>query len=427
MPEDAESAKQPRLAAPRGTADLLPEDWPYWKYVRDTAERVCDLFGYQRIETPMFEHAGIYLRSVGSGTDIVEKEVYLFEDRGGDRLALRPEGTAGVVRSYLDHGMANLPQPVRLFYIAPNFRYDRPQAGRYRQHTQFGAEAIGDPSPLIDAEIIHLLWTYFAELGIGDITLKLNSIGDAACRPAYVAVLRAHYTPRLAEICADDRVRFEKNPLRLLDCKEERCQPVIASAPRLSGYLCAPCREHFDTLKGYLSALQIGFALDDRLVRGLDYYTRTAFELQPAVEGSQSSLGGGGRYDGLAELLGGPATPGTGFGTGVERAILNLKRQNVPVGAPRRPDVFIAHLTPEAASTSLMLATRVRAAGLQAVVGPSGRSLKAQMRQANARDARFVAIIGADEVAAGQVTMRNMADHSERKVPFDDIPQALTS
>jgi histidyl-tRNA synthetase len=418
----ADSAPGPRrLAAPRGVSDVLPDDWPYWRYVRDAAERVCARFGYQRIDTPIFEHAGVYLRSAGQGTDIVEKEVYLFEDRGGDALALRPEGTAGVVRAYLEHGMANLPQPVRLFYMAPNFRYDRPQAGRYRQHTQFGAEAIGDASPLIDAEIIDLLCSFYGEVGLRDITLKLNSIGDAECRPGYIDALRAYYASRLDEVCADDRVRFEKNPLRLLDCKNERCQDLIAAAPRISEYLCHACREHVGAVERYLNALNITWLHDHRLVRGLDYYTRTAFEVEPAEERSQSSLGGGGRYDGLAALLGGPPTPGIGFGTGVERVIINLKRHETAVEPLESPAVYIAHLTEEGTLAALKLAAAVRASGRQAVVAVAGRSLKSQMRQADARGATWAAIIGEGELASGEITLRNLRDHSERRVKPGDV------
>jgi histidyl-tRNA synthetase len=418
---EAQEPRPQRFAAPRGTNDVLPADWPYWRHVRDTAERVCELFGYRRIETPVIEHAGVYLRTAGAGTDIVEKEVYLFEDRGGDRMALRPEGTAGVARAYVEQGMASLPQPVRLYYVAPNFRYDRPQAGRYRQHTQLGAEAIGDADPLIDAEVINLLWTIYRELGLRDFTLKLNTIGDQNCRPAFIEALRAYYRPHLDDICADCRLRFEKNPMRLLDCKEERCQPVIAGAPRLHDYLCDECREHFERLKTYLQALKIGFSVDERLVRGLDYYTRTAFEMQPSVEGSQSALGGGGRYDGLIELLGGPPTPGIGFGTGVERIVLNLKRQEAPVDPTPPPRLYIAHLTPEAAVLALQLSEQTRAAGCQTVIGSAGRSLKAQLRHANAIDAEYTAIIGADEASKGEVTLRNLRDHSERRVRIADV------
>jgi histidyl-tRNA synthetase len=423
---EAESAKPQKYAAPRGTADILPEEWPYWQYVRDTAERVCAAFGYGRIETPIFEHAGVFLRTAGAGTDIVEKEVYLFEDRGHDRLALRPEGTANVVRAYIEHGMASQPQPVRVCYIGPIFRYDRPQAGRYRQHTQFGVEAIGDPDPLVDAEVIDLLWTFVRELGLRDYTLKLNTIGDQACRPAFVEALRAYYRPLLPQVCDDCRMRFEKNPLRLLDCKEARCQGAIAGAPRLHDYLCDACRDHFERLKGYLAARGITYEVDERLVRGLDYYTRTVFECHPLQEGAQSSMGSGGRYDGLAELLGGPSTPGIGFGAGFERLIINIKRQEVDVPMPSPPALYIAHLTLEAATAALGLAASVRAAGLQAVVGGAGRSLKAQLRHANAKGAAYAAIIGADEMASGEVTLRNLGDHSERRIAIAAVASAIS-
>jgi histidyl-tRNA synthetase len=422
MPDPALPEK---FAAPRGVADILPADWPYWKYVRDTAERVCARFAYGRIETPIFEHAGVYLRTAGEGTDVVEKEMYVFQDRGEDLLALRPEGTAGVVRAYLEHGMASLPQPVRLFYTAPNFRYDRPQAGRYRQHTQFGIEAIGDPHPLVDAEVIQLLTAFLHELGLRNYTLKLNTIGDRNCRPKFIDALREYYRPRLADVCADCKARFDKNPMRLLDCKDARCQPSIAGAPRLHDYLCDDCRTHFTALRGYLDALGIAYEIDERLVRGLDYYTRTVWECHPHVEGAQSSMLNGGRYDGLAELLGGRPTPGIGFGAGFERLIINIKRDGVEVPMPPPPDLIIAHLSEAAGAAALRVAASVRAAGLEAVVAPGGRSLKAQMRQADARRARYAAIIGDDELASGAVTLRNLGDKSERRLPMGEVAAAL--
>jgi histidyl-tRNA synthetase len=431
---DSEQPRKPeKFAAPRGTADVLPDDWPWWRLVRDTAEQVCDLFGYRRIETPMFEHAGVYLRTAGAGTDVVEKEVYLFDDRGGDRLALRPEGTAGVVRAYIEHGMSSLPQPVRLFYIAPNFRYDRPQAGRYRQHTQFGIEAIGDGHPLVDAEVIDLLTTFYRTLGLRDFTLKLNSIGDANCRPKFIEALRDYYRPKLDRVCDDDRQRFEKNPMRLLDCKDPKCFEIIGGAPRLPDYLCDACAEHFASVKTYLDALGIAYELDDRLVRGLDYYTRTTFEVQPAVEGSQSSLSGGGRYDGLAELLGGPPTPGIGFGGGVERLIINLKRQQeaalveegLVLSDEPQVTLFVAHLTPEAEPLAMQIAQQVRVQGLVALVGGGGRSLKAQMRHADVKGAAYVAIIGEEELRDGKVTVRNMATHEEKRVETELVASAV--
>ena len=427
MSSEQEAQQPRRYAAPRGTSDLLPEDWPYWRYVRNVAERVCERFGYRRIDTPTFEQAGVFLRTAGAGTDVVEKEVYLFEDRGGDRLALRPEGTATVMRAYIEHGMSSLPQPVRLYYIASNFRYDRPQAGRYRQHTQLGVEAVGDAEPLIDAEVIDLQATFYRELGLESFTLKLNTIGDAVCRPKYIEALRDYYRPHLDEVCTDDRARFEKNPLRLLDCKEERCQSIIAGAPRLADYLCDACRQHFEDVRRYLDALSIPYALDEHLVRGLDYYTRTVWEFHPSEEGAQSSIGSGGRYDGLIELLGGTPTPGVGFGSGFERLILNLKRQEVPVPPAATPDVYIAHLGTDAAAMALRIADAVRATGHEAVVGPQGRSLKAQMRHANALRARYVAIIGAQEMEAGQVTLRDLEDHSERRIQQAELADVIAA
>jgi histidyl-tRNA synthetase len=422
-----ENARLQPYAAPRGTSDILPEDWPYWHHVRDTGERVCERFGYGRIETPAFENAGVFLRTAGAGTDVVEKELYLFEDRGGDRLALRPEGTATVMRAYIEHGMASLPQPVRLYYIGQNFRYDRPQAGRYRQHTQLGVEAVGDAEPLVDAEVIDLQATLYRELGLRGIQLKLNTIGDAVCRPRYIDDLRAYYRPHLSEVCADDRVRFEKNPLRLLDCKEERCQPIIAGAPRLRDYLCEACRQHFAGVQAFLRGLGIDFTLNERLVRGLDYYTRTVWEFHPQEEGAQSSIGSGGRYDGLVELLGGAPTPGVGFGTGIERLILNMRRQEVDVPPSPAPALYIAHLSEEGAQAALRLADDVRAAGGETIVGPQGRSLKAQLRHANARGARFVAILGAQELAAGEVTLRDLREHDERRLPAAALAAVIAS
>jgi histidyl-tRNA synthetase len=427
MTESNDAPRPQKFAAPRGTADILPEEARYWRYVLQAAERVCERFGYRRIDTPMFEHAGVYLRTAGEGTDVVDKEMYVFEDRGEDVLALRPEGTAGIVRAYIEHGMASLPQPVRLFYIAPNFRYDRPQAGRYRQHTQFGVEAIGDPHPLVDAEVIQLLTAFFRELGLVNYTLKLNTIGDAVCRPAFIEALRTFYRPHLDGVCADCRARFEKNPMRLLDCKEERCQPLIAKAPRLLDHLCDGCRAHFEQLRGYLDALGIAYVVDSGVVRGLDYYTRTVWECHPAIEGSQSSILSGGRYDGLAQLLGGPPTPGIGFGSGIERLIINLKRDGIEIPPEPSLTLFVAHLVPEAGDSALKLADGVRNLGLQAMLGSGGRSLKAQMRHANARSAQYVAIIGKDEIASGEATLRNMADHTEQRLRLADVPQAVAA
>lgn len=415
-----------RYRTPRGTNDVLPEEEPYWRHVREIGERICHRTGYRRIETPMFEDAGVFLRGVGEGTDIVEKEMYIFEDRGGDRLALRPEGTANVCRAYLEHGMQALPQPVRLFYISPVFRYDRPQAGRYRQHTQLGVELIGDDGALADAEVIDVLSTLYDTLGLRGVTLRLNSIGDGECRPGYITKLRAYYADKLDRVCPDCLMRFEKNPLRLLDCKEEPCQSIIAEAPMLSDHLCEACSTHFDALQTQLNALDIAFELSPKLVRGFDYYSRTVFEFLPTEEGSQSSLGGGGRYDGLIELLGGRPTPATGFGTGIERIILNLKRQEIPVPEIAPARVYVAHLSEPAQAAALRVAHRLREGGVVTVVGSAGRSLKAQLRHANGLGARHVAILGEQELAKGEVTLRDMADGEQRSVAEDDLLAAVS-
>ncbi len=432
---EGKSRANVRFQAPRGTVDVLPEDEPYWRFVRETAQRVAGLFGYGYIETPMFEDARIWLRTQGEGTDIVDKEMYVFEDRGGDRLALRPETTAAVCRAYLEHGMASQPQPVRLYYFAQKFRYDRPQAGRYRQHTEFGIEAIGDGGAEVDAEVVDLLSTLYQALGLEGLTLHLNSIGDSICRPAYVAVLKEHYRERLAEVCDDCRKRYDVNPMRLLDCKQERCQPFIAGAPTIAAHLCGPCGAHFGALRSYLDHLDIAYHLNPRLVRGLDYYTRTVFEFMPPEEGAQSVVGAGGRYDGLIELLGGQSTPGVGFGSGIERIIINLKRQQAAVPPLEPPRVYVAYVrdkNPFAEVNAifrlaaLQLARRLRNAGVCTIASSGERSLKAQLRHADALGARYAAIIGEAELAEGIVTLRDMRTSAQRAVEDDEVLAAVS-
>ncbi|MFQ5934356.1 MAG: histidine--tRNA ligase, partial [Dehalococcoidia bacterium] len=310
----------------RGTADILPEEQPYWRHVEQVASSLCQRYGYGRIETPIIEDYGLFVRGVGEVTDIVEKEMYTITDKGGDVIALRPEETAATCRAYLEHGMHNQPQPVRLYSItAPMFRYSRPQAGRLRQFHHFNVEAIGDPDATVDAEVIAVSWQLFQELGLQGLSLLVNSIGDSRCRPGYLEALREYYSKERGRLCRDCKARLEKNVLRLLDCKEEGCQPLIASAPRSADYLCGDCEGHFRDLGRYLKLMEIPFTVDHRLVRGLDYYTRTVFEIQSADEGAQNALCGGGRYDGLMEELGGRPTPGVGFAGGREWVILHLK------------------------------------------------------------------------------------------------------
>ena len=411
--------------APRGTVDVLPDDQKYWRYVERRAADVCRRFGYQRIDTPMFEAASLFVRSVGEETDVVQKETYTFEDRGGDLLTLRPEGTAPVCRAYLEQGMSNLPQPVRLHYFCPIFRYERPQAGRYRQHHQFGIEAIGDADPMIDAEVIQIAWLLTQELGLKSLSLLVNTIGDAACRPGYLQELRAYYAHHLDSVCVDCQTRYEHNPLRLLDCKQESCQPYIGDAPHSADHLCMACQEHWSTLRRYLELTDTPYRVDHRLVRGFDYYTRTVFEIQPPEEGSQSTIVGGGRYDGLIQELGGHPTPGIGFGTGMERLILNLKRQGVTVPEEYAQPVVFACLGEEALTRALELAAWLRKSSLPVLVAPANRSLRSQMRYASAMQARFTVVIGEEELARGTAAVRDMEGSAQEEVPQTTLVEYL--
>ncbi len=411
--------------APRGTSDILPEEQVYWRYVEQKAANVCQVYGYERIDVPAFEDAGLFNRSVGEGTDIVEKEMYTFEDRGGNKITLIPEGTASICRAYVEHGLHNLPQPVKLYYMASVFRYERPQAGRYRQHHQFGCEAIGDDDPALDAEVIDMAWQFFLSLGIQHLLLKLNSIGCKECRPNYLSVLKDYYARNNGELCPDCKTRLTRNPLRLLDCKRPSCQQIADSAPRSIDYLCPPCNEHFNQLKRYLGLLGLPFEINHRLVRGLDYYTRTVFEIQPESEGGQSTLGGGGRYDNLIEELGGKPTPAIGFATGLERIVLNLKQQNISIPPLPKPKVFIAHMGNEARDEAIKLASTLRQAGIGVIEATGSRSLKAQLRQANTLGVRYTIIIGDQEVKTGTVILRDMANAQQETVQPAKLQELL--
>jgi len=411
--------------APRGTSDILPQEQAYWRYIDKKIVDLCQLYGYERIDAPAFEDTGLFLRTVGEETDIVEKQMYTFEDRGGNKLTLRPEGTAPVCRAYLEHGLHNLPQPVKLYYIASIFRYERPQAGRYRQHYQFGYEAIGDDDPAIDAEVIDMAWQFFLSLNLHHLSLQLNSIGCKKCRPRYLTELKDYYSDHTQELCSDCRARLKRNPLRLLDCKKPSCQQMANSAPKSIDYLCPQCDEHFNRLKRYLSLLDLPFAVNPRLVRGLDYYTRTVFEVQPEAEGAQSALGGGGRYDDLIEELGGKPTPALGFAAGIERIILNLKQQGVPIPPLPQPQVFIAYIGDQARDGAVKLASTLRRAGIGVSEAISGKSLKAQLRQANSLGARYTVIIGEQEVTNNTVILRDMTTAQQKTIPLPQLEREL--
>ena len=414
--------------APRGTTDILPAEQGYYRHVEATAARLCQRYGYERIDTPVFEDARLFVRTIGEGTDIVEKETYTFDDRSGQAMTLRPEGTAPICRAYVEHGMHNLPQPVRLFYLASIFRYERPQKGRYRQHQQFGAEAIGDGDPALDAEVIDLAWRFCAAVGLTGIAIQLNSIGCKVCRPAYLAELQKHYSAHVDVLCPDCRVRLQKNPLRLLDCKKPSCQDIAESAPRSSEHLCPECGGHFDGVREYLRVLGIAFEENHRLVRGLDYYTKTVFEIQPrGREGAQSAVGGGGRYDDLIQELGGKPTPAVGFAIGIERVVLGVKQQGMAPLASPGEKVFVASLGDEAKAEAVRLTAELRRAGVIAIPSLGNRSLKAQLRQANALGAAHALIMGDDEVRAGRVVLRHMDRGEQESVPVQDVVGMLRS
>jgi histidyl-tRNA synthetase len=411
--------------AVRGTSDILPEEQAYWRYVEQKAVAICRLYGYQRIDSPTFEETGLFTRSVGQGTDIVEKEMYTFADKGGKKVTLRPEGTAPVCRAYLEHGLHNLPQPVKLYYLASIFRYERPQAGRLREHHQFGCEAIGDADPALDAEVIDMAWRFLLSLNLQNLSLQLNSIGCKQCRPGYLAILKEYYAGYADNLCRDCQSRLSRNPLRLLDCKQPSCQRTAQAAPRSTDHLCTECQIHFNQLKGHLELLEIPFAVNHRLVRGLDYYTRTVFEVQPQGGGAQSTLGGGGRYDDLIEELGGKPTPALGFAAGIERIILNLKKQDIAIPTPPGLYVFITYTSDEARDESIRLASRLRREGISTAAATGNKSLKAQMRQANALGVRYTVIIGEEEVKTGTATVRDMVNARQKTVPVSDLAGLL--
>ena len=381
---------------PRGTADILPDDQPYWSHVYSTAHKVANQFGYRRIDTPTFEDTNLFQRGVGDETDIVQKEMYSFEDHGGDGITLRPEGTASVCRAYIENGLHNSPQPVRMFYMSPMFRYERPQAGRFRQHHQFGCEAIGDQSPKVDAEIIELGWKYIADLGIKNVTLRLNSLGDPEGRTTYLSDLENYFRGVAEQLPKLDRARLDRAPLRVLDSKAKETQTLADAAPKSVDYINGEAKEHWDELLSLLDNLKevypdFSYKVDHRLVRGLDYYNRTVFEYEPLDAGGQGTLLAGGRYDPLIGILGGQETPAIGFGSGIERMILELKKQEAKIAPSAGPDIVVVTLG-DAASAGAKLATALRAANVSTVLAPS-RSIKAQMRYANQQNASNVVII----------------------------------
>lgn len=413
--------------APRGTKDILPDAVGAWTYVENVIRDLCARYGYHEIRTPIFEHTELFQRGIGDGTDVVDKEMYTFTDRGDRSLTLRPENTASAVRAYLQNKLYADGGLQKLFYIGSMFRYDRPQAGRMREFHQFGVEAIGEAGPAADAETILLAFDVLTALGLTGLTLKLNSVGCPNCRSVYRERLQEYFKEYLHELCDDCQERYTRSPLRILDCKKDAERSFMAGAPAITDCLCAECADHFGQVKDYLTSAGISYTLDPRLVRGLDYYTRTAFEIAYPPLGAQSAVAGGGRYDGLVEELGGTPTPAVGFAAGLERVLLALEQQNLVPEQPPAADVFLITLGDAASRAAFPLLHELRCGGVRALMDYGGRSMKAQMKQANKSGARYAVILGEDELTQHAALVRDMMESTQESYSLDDIVRRLIS
>ncbi|WP_281864350.1 histidine--tRNA ligase [Planomicrobium okeanokoites] len=416
------------IQLPRGTYDVLPEQSPKWQEVEQKINELCRLYQYKEIRTPVFEHTELFQRGVGDTTDIVQKEMYTFQDRGDRSLTLRPEGTASVVRSYVENKLFGLPdQPVKLSYMGPMFRYERPQAGRTRQFVQFGVEAIGSKDPAIDAEVISLAMEVYRSVGLKQLRLVINSLGDTESRIAHKEALIKHFEPRIDEFCRDCQSRLTKNPLRILDCKVDRDHELMGTAPSLADYLNEESQAYFDGVKAYLEALGIEYVVDPNLVRGLDYYNHTAFEIMSDAEGfgAITTLCGGGRYNGLVEDLGGPESPGIGFAMSIERLLLALEMEKVEIGQSADLEVYVVAMDESTKQKAFTLVRDLRGNGISADMDFNGRKVKAQMKSADRKGAAYVIVIGETELESGKVALKTMATGEQQELEFNKIAGAI--
>ncbi len=412
--------------APKGTKDVLPGESYKWQYIESVIRDVCHRFNYKEVRIPAFEHTELFLRGVGDTTDIVNKEMYTFNDKGGRSITLKPEGTAGTARCFIQNKLYAGVMPQKMYYLnSPVFRYERPQAGRLREHHQFGIEAFGSLSATIDAEIIQLAMTVFKELNIENLVVNINSIGCSTCRAKYNEALKAYLKDNIENMCKSCGERFEKNPMRILDCKVSSCKEIVQNAPTTLDYLCEECQEHFEALKDNLDAMGISYEVNPMIVRGLDYYTKTVFEIITTSIGAQGTVCGGGRYDNLTKELGGPDTPSAGFGMGMERLLLLMENDGIVIPQPESLDLYIAALGREAQLPMQKIASDLRNQGASVECAHMGRSLKAQMKYANKLHCQYVLIIGEDEIKSGYGNLRKMSDGSEQKVALDKIAEVI--
>jgi len=414
------------ISAPKGTKDLLPDQVYKWHYVENKFSDICKRYGFKEIRTPMFEHTEVFARGIGDTTDVVQKEMYTFNDHAGRSITLKPEGTSGAVRAFIEHKQYAEVQPTKYYYNTDCFRYEKPQAGRLRHFHQFGIEVFGTSNMLADAEVISLGYDFLTELGITEIQLRINSVGCPDCRRKYRDALKEFLKPRYDELCNTCKDRYERNPMRILDCKSEICKKIVENAPRMLDYLCDDCRNAFEELKTNLTSMGIEYVIDPNIVRGLDYYTKTAFEFVTTKIGAQGTVCGGGRYDHLIEELGGPPIPGVGFGLGIERLIMLMEANDVKFPEESRPEVFIAVMGEAAKSFGLKLCRELRQKGVIAEMDTLSRNIKGQFKYADRLGAKYTLVIGEDELKKGVVSLKDMAKSEQREIKIENIYEEIT-
>jgi histidyl-tRNA synthetase len=410
------------IQAPKGTKDVLPENAYKWQYVENLFRKLCSVYGCKEIRTPMFENTELFIRGVGETTDVVQKEMYTFEDKGGRSITLKPEGTAPAIRAFIEHGIFNEVQPTKLYYFTPCFRYEKMQKGRFREHHQFGVEVCGSKEASVDAEVISLVMRIYNELGIKGVQLKINSMGCPSCRKKYNEALKEFLGPNLEELCGTCVSRFDKNPLRILDCKVNSCKEIVKDAPIISDYICDECGDHFESLKKYLGIMDIGFEVDSHIVRGLDYYSKTVFEV---LDKNGIALCGGGRYDNLISEIGGPDMPSMGFGMGIERLLMSLEENGIEIPKENYMELYIGSMNVESKYAAIKIVNRLREKGIKCECDHMERSVKAQMKYANKIGSYFTIILGEDEIQSRNAKIKRMSDGQQFEINLDNLEEIV--